>query len=147
MKILSQYGERSLKDFKTSRKNHGKKSVVGQPNPVEHNCLTVSETVTIDKTTGGYMEKMKEYRNSARRDLIALENKIAMERSLNEIIKDTMVKQKTYGTIVSLELHSETVDQFVSLPWREVLLRHFEKGMRTTARVNPLIGIRASGLS
>ena len=93
------------------------------------------------------MEKMKEYRNSARRDLIALENKIAMERSLEEIIKDTTVKQNIYGTIVSLELHSETVDQLVSLPWREVLLHHFEKEMETTARVNPLIAIRASGLS
>ena len=38
------------------------------------------------------MEKMKEYRNSARRYLIALENKTSMERSLEKIIKDTTGK-------------------------------------------------------
>ena len=41
MEILSQCGKSTLKDFKPSPMNHGKRSVV----PVEYNRLTVSETV------------------------------------------------------------------------------------------------------
>ena len=41
--------------------NHGKGNVVGQIIPVEHNRLTVSETVSVDEPAGGYME-MLEYR-------------------------------------------------------------------------------------
>ena len=69
MEILSQCGESSLQDFKPSSMNDGKGSVVGQLVPVEHNRLTVSETVSIDEPAGGYMEMM-EYRNSARGHLI-----------------------------------------------------------------------------
>ena len=58
--------------------NHGKVSVVGQLVPVEHNRLTVSETVSKHEPVGGYME-MSEYRNSARGHLMALEDKSAME--------------------------------------------------------------------
>ena len=65
MEILSQCGERTLRDFKESCMNHGKGGVTGQLTPVEHNRLTVSETVSMDETASGYMEKL-EYRNSAR---------------------------------------------------------------------------------
>ena len=65
MEILSQCGESKMRDFKPSPMNHGKGSVAGQLTPVEYNRLTVSETVSIDEPTGGYME-MLEYRNSAR---------------------------------------------------------------------------------
>ena len=64
MEILSQCGESTLRDFKPSCMNHGKGGVAGHLTPVEHNRLTVSETVSMDETAGGYMEKM-EYRNSA----------------------------------------------------------------------------------
>ena len=74
MEILSQCEESTLRDFRPSSMSHGKGSVVGQLIPVEHNRLTVSETVSIDEPTGGYME-MVEYRNSARGHLIALINK------------------------------------------------------------------------
>ena len=63
--ILSQCGESTLKDFKPSPMNHGKRSVAGELVPVEYNRLTVSETVSIDEPAGEYME-MLEYRNSAR---------------------------------------------------------------------------------
>ena len=66
--------------------NHGKGSVVGQLIPVEYNQPTVSETVSIDETAGGYM-KMVEYRNSARVHAIALENKGAMEGYLETMIQ------------------------------------------------------------
>ena len=65
MEILSQCGESTMKKFKPSPMNNGKGSVAGQLIPVEYNRLTVSETVSIDEPTGGYME-MLEYRNSAR---------------------------------------------------------------------------------
>ena len=65
MEILSQCGESTLTDFKPSLMNHVKGSLVGQLVPVEHNRLTVSETVSIVEPAGGYME-MLEYRNSAR---------------------------------------------------------------------------------
>ena len=65
MEILSQCGDRTLKDFKPSTMNHGKGRVVGQLVPVEYNRLIVSEAVSIDEPAGGYME-MLEYRNSAR---------------------------------------------------------------------------------
>ena len=98
--------------------NHGKGSIVGQLIIVEHNRLTVSETVSIDKPAGGYME-MVEYRNSVRGHLIAVENKGAMEGYLEEMIQGTTTKQKASGTLVSCEMHAETIDQFVSLPWRD----------------------------
>ena len=65
MEILSQCGESTKKDFKKSPMNHGKGSVVGQLVPVEYNRLILSETVSREKTAGGYMEMLK-YRNSAR---------------------------------------------------------------------------------
>ena len=51
------------------------------------------------------------------------------------------MKQKTYGALVSSELHAETIDQLVSLPWRAVVLRHFEEEMRTTPKIHALIAI------
>ena len=51
------------------------------------------------------------------------------------------MKQKVYGTLVSSEIHAETIDQLVSLPWRAVVLRHFEKEMRTTLKIHALIAI------
>ena len=130
MEILKQCGKSTRRDFKTSSMNHGKGSVVGQLNPVEYNKLTVSETVSIDEPSGGYME-IVEYRNSARGHLIALENEGAMECYLETTIQGTTVKQKTYGTLVSSEMHAETIDQLVGLPWRAVVLRHFEEEMTT----------------
>ena len=44
------------------------------------------------------------------------------------------MKQKAYGTLVSSEMHSETIHQLVSLPWRAVVSRHFEERMRTTSK-------------
>ena len=107
MEILSQCGESNLQDFKTSSMNHGKGSVVGQLIPVEYYRLTVSEAA------GGYME-------------VALENKNALEGYLETMMQGTTLKQKAYGTLVSSELHEETIEQLVSIPWRAVVLRYFE---------------------
>ena len=101
--------------------NHGKGSVVGQLVPVEYNRLTASETVTVDEPASGYME-MLEYRNSARGHLMALEDKSAMEGYLETMMQGTTLKQKAYGTLVSSEMHAETIEQLVSLPWRAVVL-------------------------
>ena len=95
--------------------NHGKRNVVEQLITVEYNRLTVSKTVSIDESAGGYME-MVEFRNSARGQSIALENKKAMECYLEIRIQGTTMKQKAYGTLVSSEMHAETMDQLVSLP-------------------------------
>ena len=140
MAILSQCGESTLQDFKPSPMNHGKRNVVGQLVPAEDNRLTVSETLSIDEPDGGYME-MLEYRNSARGHLIALENKNAMEGYLETMMQGTTLKQKAYGTLVSSEMHAETIEQLVSLPWRAVLLRYFEEEMRTTPKIHALIAI------
>ena len=51
------------------------------------------------------------------------------------------MKQKAYGTLTSSKMHTETVDQLVNLPWRAVILRHFEGEMRTTSKVHALIAI------
>ena len=140
MEILSQCGESTLKDFKPSPMNHGKGSVVGQLVPVEYNRLTVSETVSIGEPAGGYME-MIEYRNSARGHLIALEDKSAMEGYLETMMQSTTLKQKAYGTLVSSEMHAETIEHLVSLPRRAVVLRYFEEEMRTTPKIHTLIAI------
>ena len=140
MEILSQCGESTLKDFKPSPMNHGKGSVVGQLVPVEYNRLTVSETVSINEAAGGYME-MLEHRNSARGHLIALEDKNAMESYLETMTQGTTLKQKAYGTLVSSEMHAETIEQLVSLHWTAVVLRYFEKDMRTTPKIQALIAI------
>ena len=110
--------------------NHGKGSVVGQLVPVEYNRLTVSETASFDEPAGGYME-MLEYRNSARGHLMALEDKSAMEGYWETMMQGTTLKQKAYGTLVWSEMHVETMEQLVSLPWKAVVLRYFEEEMRT----------------
>ena len=140
MEILSQCGESTLRDFKPSSMNHGKGSVVGQLIPMEDNRLTVSETLSIDEPAGGYME-MVEYRNSARRHLIALENKSAMEGYLKMMMQGTTLKQKAYGTLVSSEKHAEKIEQLVILPWRAVVLRYFEEEMKTMPKIHALIAI------
>ena len=38
-------------------------------------------------------------------------------------------------------MHAETVDQLESLPWRAVVLRHFEEEMRITPKIHALIAI------
>ena len=85
--------------------------------------------------------EMVEYRNSARGHLIALENKGIMEGYLETMIQGTAMKQKAYGTLVSSEMHAETIDQLVSKPWRAVVLRHFEEEIRTTPKIHALIAI------
>ena len=112
----------------------------GQLVPVEYNRLTVSETVSIDEPAGGYME-MLDYRNSIRGHLIALEDKSAREGYFETMIQGTTLKQKAYGTLVLSEMHSETIEQLVSLPWRAVVLRYFEEEMRTTPMIHALIAI------
>ena len=140
MEVLSQCGQSTLRDFRPSCMNRGKGSVIGQLIPVEHNRLTVSETCLIDEPAGGYMEMM-EYRNSDSGHLISLENKGIMECYLEEMVQGTELKQKAYGTLVSSEMHAETIDQLVSLPWRAVVLRHFEEEMRTTPKIHTLIAV------
>ena len=140
IEILSQCGESTLQVFKPSSMNHGKGSVVGQLVPVECNRLTVSKTVTIYEPADGYMEIM-EYRNSARGHLIALENKKARECYLETMMQGTTLKQKAYETLVSSDMHAETIEQLVSLPWRAVVLRYFEEDMRTTPKIHALIAI------
>ena len=140
MEIRSQYGERTMKDFKQSPMNHGKGSVVGQLVPVEFNRLTVSETVSIDERASGYIEIL-EYRNSARGYLMALEDKSANEGYLGTMMQITTLKQKAYGTLVLSEMHAETIEQLVSLPWRAVVIRYFEKEMRTTPKIHALIAV------
>ena len=78
---------------------------------MEHHRLTVSETVSIDEPAGGYMEMM-EYRNSARGHLVTLENKGARESYLDETIQGTTKKQKAFRTLVSSEMHAETIESW-----------------------------------
>ena len=140
MEILSQCGESKMRDFKPSPMNHGKGSVAGQLTPVEYNRLTVSETVSIDEPTGGYME-MLEYRNSARGYVMALEDEKAMEGYLEMKLQGTTLKQKAYGTLASSDVEAETIEQLVSLPWKAVVLRYFEEEMRTTPRIHALVAV------
>ena len=140
MEILSQCGERTMKDFKPSPMNHGKGNVAGQLVPVEYNRLTVSEAVSIDEPAGGYME-MLEYRNLARGYVIALEDKSAMEGYLETMLQGTTLMQKAYGTLASSEIQAETMEQLVSLPWKAVVLRYFEEEMRTATRIHALMAV------
>ena len=140
MEILSQCGDNTVKDFKPSPMNHGKGSVAGQLVPVDYNRLTVSETVSIDEPTGGYME-MLEYRNSARGYVMALEEEKAVEGYLETMLRGTTLKQKAYGTLASSEIQAEMMEQLVSLPWKAVVLRYFEEEMRTAPRIHALMAV------
>ena len=140
IEVLSQCGESTMKDFKPSPMNHGKGGVAGQLVPVEYNRLTVSEAVSIDEPAGGYME-MLEYRNSARGYVMALEDKSAMEGYLETMLQGTTLKQKAYGTLASSEIQAETMEQLVSVPWKAVVLRYFEKEMRTAPRIHALMAV------
>ena len=114
MEILSQCGESTKKDFKPSTMNHGKGSVVGQLVTVEYNRLTVSDTVSIDEPANVYIE-MLEYRNSARGHLMALEEQGAIESYLETMMQGATLKQKAYGTLVSTEMHAETIEQLLAV--------------------------------
>ena len=140
MKIISQCGESTMKDFKPSPMNHGKESVAGQLVSVEYNRLTVSETVSIDEPAGGYMEIL-EYRNSTRGYVMALEDEMAMEGYLETMLRGTTFKQKAYGTLASSEMQAETIEQLVSLPWKAVVLKYFEEEMRTAPRIYALMAV------
>ena len=140
LEIFSQCGESTVKDFKPPPMNHGKGSVVRQLVPVEYNRLKVSDTVSIDEPANGYME-MLEYRNSARGDLMDLEDQSAIEGYLETMMQGTTLNQKACGTQVSSEMHAETIEQLVSLPWRAVVLRFFEEEMRTTPKIHALIAV------
>ena len=120
--------------------NHGKGSAVGQLVLVEYNRLIVSDFVSKDEPANGYME-MLEYRNLARGHLMALEDQSAMEGYLDTMMQGTTLKQKAYGTLLSSEMHAETIEQLVSLPWRAVVLRFFEEEMRSTPKIHSLIAV------
>ena len=72
---------------------------------------------------------------------MALEDQSAMEGYLETLMQGTTLKQKAYGTLVSSEMHTETIEQLVSLPWRAVVLRFFEEEMRTTPKIHALIAL------
>ena len=72
---------------------------------------------------------------------MALEDQNSMEGYLETMMQDTTLKQKAYGTLVSSEMHAETIEQLVSLPWRAVVLRYFEEEMRTTPKIHALIAV------
>ena len=55
---------------------------------------------------------------------MALEHKSAMEGYLKTMMQGTILKKKAYGTLVSSEMHAETIEQLVSFPWRAVVLRY-----------------------
>ena len=140
MEILSQCGESTPKDFKSSPMNHRKGSVVRQLVPVQYTRLAVSETVSIDDPAGGYME-MLECKYSARGHSMALDDKNAMEGYLQMMMQGTTLKQKAYGTLVSSKMHAETIEQLVSFPRRAVVLGQFEEEMRTIPKVHALRAI------
>ena len=60
--------------------------------------------------------EMVENRISARGHLFALENKGAMQCYLETMIQGTTMEQEAYGTLVSSEMHADTLNQLVSLP-------------------------------
>ena len=51
------------------------------------------------------------------------------------MIQGTKMKQKAYGTLIFSKMHAETYDQLGSLPWRVVVLCHFEEEMQTTPKI------------
>ena len=72
---------------------------------------------------------------------MALEDEKAMEGYLETMLRGTTLKQKAYGTLASSEIQAETMEQLVSLPWKAVVLRYFEKEMRTTPRIHALMAV------
>ena len=64
-----------------------------------------------------------------------------MEGYLDTMMQGTTLKHKAYGTLLSSEMHAETIEQLVSLPWRAVVLRFFEEEMRTTRIIHALIAV------
>ena len=85
--------------------------------------------------------EMLEYGNSARGYVMAMEDKSAMESYLETMLQGTTLKQKVYGTLASSEMQAETMEQLVSLPWKAVVLRYFEKVMRTAPRIHALMAV------
>ena len=120
--------------------NHGKGSVVGQLIPVEHNQLTLSDNASIDEPATEYME-MLECKSSAGGHLINLEDKGVMEGYLETMMQGTTKKQKAYGPFVSSKIHAKTTEELVRLPWRAVVLCHFEERMITSPKKHALIAI------
>ena len=44
------------------------------------------------------------------------------------------MKQKVYGTLASSKIHTETVDQLVTLPWGAVLQHHLKEENQENTR-------------
>ena len=57
------------------------------------------------------------------------------------MMQGTTLKQKAYGNLILSEMHAETLEQFVSLPWIAVVLQNFEDEMRITPKIHALIAI------
>ena len=72
---------------------------------------------------------------------MALEDKSAMNGYLEMMMQGTTLKKKAYGTLVLSEMHAETIEKLVSLPWRAVVLRYFEEEMRATPKIHALIAM------
>ena len=102
MEVISQCGSGGLDDYKPSRTNMARMKLEGQLDVVEYSRITVPDSVHVGDPAGGYVEMLKA-RNSARGHLMAWNEKQAMQEYLRELMENSNLNRKEYGTVMSSE--------------------------------------------
>ena len=97
---------------------------------VEYNRITVPESVHMGNPSGGYMELLKA-RNSSREHLIAWHDKQAMQDYLKDLMRDSNLRRKEYGTVVSSEANENGFELLNKFSWKAARQKYFDEKQRT----------------
>ena len=134
MEIISQCGSGGLEDYRPSRTNMAMLKLEGQLDVVDYSRVTVPESVHMGDPAGGYVEMLKA-RNSARGHLMAWSEKRAMQEYLKELMENSNLNRKEYGTVMSSEANEIGLEKLLEISWRAALQRYFDESMHAPATV------------
>ena len=134
IKVISQCGSGGLDDYKPSQTNMARMKLKGQLGVVEYSRITIPDSVQFGDPAGGYVEMLKA-RNSARGHLVAWNEENAMQEYLQELTKNSNLKRKEYGTVMSSEANEIGFEQLLKISWRAALKRYFDETMHVPATV------------
>ena len=101
---------------------------------VEYSRITVPDSVHVGDSAGGYVEMLKA-RKSARWQLVAWNEKQAMQEYLKELTKNSNLNRKEYGTVMSSEANEIGLEKLLGITWRAALQKYFDEMMHAPATV------------
>ena len=134
MEVISQCGSGGLDGYKPSQTNMAWMKLKGQLDVVQYSRITVPGSVDVGDPAGGYVEMLKG-KNSARRHLMAWNEKQAMKEYLRELTEISDLNRKEYGTVMSSEANEIGLQKLLEISWRAALQRYFDETMHAQATV------------